>query len=345
MILRRIGNEIKVAAPAKLNLFLEVLARRTDGYHEVETAMVAIDRFDSVWCGLLADNQIVVDCGWAPGLAARQSKAATVAYEPLPAAAENLVAKALSRFREQTGVRTGISCRITKRIPAAAGLGGASSDAAAALVAVNELCGHPLSEIELEQFAGTLGSDIPFFVRSQRAVIARGRGEHVQSCIGPAILPLVIVRPPEGLSTAAVYRHCTPAAQPRSSAALLKALADADLVEVGKNLFNRLQDPASKLSPWIDRLKSLFQRLDCLGHAMSGSGSSYFGVFRSRKLALRTAQYLQGQNLGAVFVASASGNAAPSDAGDRSEKIDPLLSGLGPSGVGIAVERKSSLAD
>lgn len=306
MILRRIGNEIHVATPAKLNLFLEVLSRRPDGYHDVQTVMVAIDRFDSVYCRASSTTDLEVECAWAPGLTSQPQGAAGSGYDVLPASADNLVAKALRKLRDQTGRREGICCRITKRIPSAAGLGGASSDAAAALLAANALWGSPLSVEELERFSGELGSDIPFFVRGSRAAVARGRGEQVEACACPAMLHVVVVRPPEGLSTAAVYQRCKPAEVPMSAEPLLQAMASGDVVAMGRSLFNRLQEPARQLSPWIERLQQIFAGLDCLGHQMSGSGSSYFGLFRNRSMALRASQFVRGRQAGAVFHATAA---------------------------------------
>ena len=120
------------------------------------------------------------------------------------------------------------------------------------------------------------------------------------------MLHVVVVRPPEGLSTAAVYQRCKPAEVPMSAEPLLQAMASGNVVAMGRSLFNRLQEPACQLSPWIERLQRIFAGVDCLGHQMSGSGSSYFGLFRNRSMASRAAQFLRGRQVGAVFQATAA---------------------------------------
>jgi 4-diphosphocytidyl-2-C-methyl-D-erythritol kinase len=148
--------------------------------------------------------------------------------------------------------------------------------------------------------AGELGSDVPFFLAS-RPAICRGRGEQVAPLSELGELHFVIVRPPEGLSTRDVYQVCRPAAQPRQVAPLLDAFARGDGKRVGSLLFNRLQPAAESLSPWIDRLRRKFATMDCLGHQMSGSGTSYFGLCRHARQALRVARCLLSSGVGSVF--------------------------------------------
>jgi 4-diphosphocytidyl-2-C-methyl-D-erythritol kinase len=112
---------------------------------------------------------------------------------------------------------------------------------------------------------------------------------------------VVVVRPPEGLSTPDVYRRCQPADKPLSAQALLADLARGDLASASRRMVNRLQAPAASLSPWIDRLSREFSRLDCLGHQMSGSGSSYFGICRNAPQARRLASQLRSRKLGNIY--------------------------------------------
>jgi 4-diphosphocytidyl-2-C-methyl-D-erythritol kinase len=116
-------------------------------------------------------------------------------------------------------------------------------------------------------------------------------------------LHVVVVRPPAGLATAEVYRQCQPAEQPRSVQPLLAAARCGDAASLGRRMFNRLQPAAERLSPWIGRLRHAFDRLDCLGHQMSGSGTSYFGIFRHAGQARSEASRLRAAGLGAVFQA------------------------------------------
>ncbi len=324
---------IEVRTPAKVNLFLEVLRRREDGFHEIETLMVPVDLRDTLRCAAREDGRLAVTCQWTLGsqASARANRAdASPIWGDLPAGEENLVYRALQRLREESGVRKGAEIAIWKRIPAAAGLGGASSDAAAALVAANRLWELGWSQDRLMDIAAQAGSDVPFFLVGS-AAICRGRGERLETLNGVGRLWIVIVRPPTGLSTADVYRNCRPAfpadrpagdagqfhrvetaadgegSDVRSVSDLREAACRGDAAAVGRRLFNRLQPAAERLSPWITRLRDAFERTTCLGHQMSGSGSSYFGICRHAGHARRVAGRLQAAGLGAVFVTATQG--------------------------------------
>ena len=320
---------IEVRAPAKVNLFLEVLRRREDGFHEIETLMVPLDLSDSVRCVLRQDGELRVHCRWASGLQAARAAASGSSgrvWEELPEGEGNLVFRALRRLQDAAATNLGMDVEIQKRIPSSAGLGGASSDAAAALMAANRLWQLDWSIERLSNLAAAVGSDVPFFLRGAAAV-CRGRGEKVETITGFRGWWLVVVRPPIGLSTARVYQECHVAtASPadgdrwpasggaigmdggrRSAAGLCQAAARDDLVAVARQLFNRLQSVAERQSPWIARLASFFGSTDCLGHQMSGSGSSYFGICRHAGHARRLAGRLRSADLGAVFVTATQG--------------------------------------
>jgi 4-diphosphocytidyl-2-C-methyl-D-erythritol kinase len=189
---------------------------------------------------------------------------------------------------------------LVKRIPAAAGLGGGSSDAAAALVAANEGWQLGRSGEELAEWAAELGSDVPFFLAGGPAV-CRGRGERVTPVAGLAAMSFVVVRPPVGLATADVYGVCRPAEKPRDAQPLVEALQRGNWSQAGAGLLNRLQPAAERLSPWIKRLEQEFSSLGFLGHGMSGSGTSYFGLCRHVRQSRRNACILESRGLGRVF--------------------------------------------
>ena len=195
--------------------------------------------------------------------------------------------------------------QLIKRIPAAAGLGGASADAAAALVAGNIAwqLNWPISR--LMELAAELGSDVPFFL-TRRAAVCRGRGERVEP-VSSFRLPVVVVRPPIGLSTSHVYQQCRPKKNHSGATALIAALRRGPS-SVARHLVNDLQAAAKTLTPWIDNLKSQFQKQDVLGHQMSGSGSSYFGLCRSRRHARRVAARLRASSAGTVMTAATIAN-------------------------------------
>ncbi len=296
MHIHRSATDLFVQAPAKLNLFFEVLAKRSDGYHEIESLMCPIDLYDTLHFQDDPSGQLELRCRRVFGAGGSQD----CGLGDVPDGANNLVIRAVELVRRHAGIRRGARLRLIKRIPAAAGLGGGSSDAAAALVAANEGWQLGRSNAELADWAAELGSDVPFFLVGGPAV-CRGRGERVASVTGLGLLYFVVVRPPEGLATPAVYGICRPAEQPQNAAPLVEALQQGDWYQTGRRLLNRLQPAAETLSPWVVRLRDEFSRLDFLGHGMSGSGTSYFGICRHARHARRCARRLEGRNIGSVF--------------------------------------------
>lgn len=301
---------VRVDCSAKLNLFLEVLAKRDDGFHEIETLMSSVSLYDSLYFSSNSTNDLRLSCAWASGLEARNgspTRGISDCLGELPRHSDNIVLRAIERLRQEAGIEAGATIRLVKRIPAMAGLGGASSNAAAALLAANHAWQLDWPRTRLQRLAAELGSDVPFFLaarsRGSAMAVARGRGERIEGLTGMTKLHFVIVRPPAGLSTPRVYARCLPAEQPARLDRLVGALREGNLARVGTHLFNRLQSAASKLSPWIETTRAAFNRIDCHGHGMSGSGTSYFGLFRSARHAARLAVRLRSARLGYVFTA------------------------------------------
>jgi 4-diphosphocytidyl-2-C-methyl-D-erythritol kinase len=296
MRVHRSAVGLVIQAPAKLNLFFEVLAERSDGYHEIETLMCPIDIYDTLHFQEAPSGKVELRCRRVSGVGGLRGRG----LDQMPQGPENLVFRAVELVRRRAGVRRGARLWLVKRIPALAGLGGGSSDAAAALVAANDGWQLNRSREELADWAAELGSDVPFFLAGGPAV-CRGRGERVERVPGLGTLSFVVVRPPAGLSTAAVYGACKPAATTQTARPLVDALRRGDWRQVGRRLLNRLQSPAAGLSPWIQRLQEAFSQTDCLGHGMSGSGTSYFGICRHARHARRCARRLETIGLGTVF--------------------------------------------
>jgi 4-diphosphocytidyl-2-C-methyl-D-erythritol kinase len=293
MLVHRDSVEIVIQTPAKLNLFFEVLGKRADGYHEIETLMCPISLCDTLYFRGASSENVDLECSW--GMASQGGSG----FEGVPRDSTNLVWRAVEMIRRRTGTKLGAKLRLIKRIPTAAGLGGGSSDAAAALAAANLGWNLDLPRSELAAMAAELGSDVPFFLHDGPAV-CRGRGEQIEPVDGLGLLNFVVVRPPEGLATAAVYGACSPPESPLAVQPLVDALRQGNLRQSGRLLFNRLQLAAERLSPWIVRLALLMAAEDCLGHGMSGSGTAYFGLFRSALQARRAARRLRARELGCV---------------------------------------------
>ncbi len=294
MIVRDADGGVNVLAPAKLNLFLEILGRRPDGYHEIETLMVAVNLHDELTFADDPSGAVALTCD-----------------DPtLPTGRDNLVVKAAERLKAASGCQRGARIQLRKAIPAQAGLAGGSSDAAATLLALDRLWGLQSGTDRLGEVAAEVGSDVAFFLQSDApafAAICRGRGERVDALPTPGrSLCFVLVCPPIGLSTADVYRNLTPPERPRPIGPVVEALtADNGPAALGRSLFNRLQPTAEALCPALTRVKDALAELGpplLDGHLMSGSGSAYFGLARDRNAADEAARRLEILGLGRVRV-------------------------------------------
>jgi 4-diphosphocytidyl-2-C-methyl-D-erythritol kinase len=224
--------------------------------------------------------------------------------DSLPAG-ENLVIKALEALRRRSGCTHGADILLVKRIPAAAGMGGGSSDAASALQLANIAWGLRWCRERLPEVAVEVGSDVPFFIYNAAAV-CRGRGEHVEPLSGLPPLHFVVVKPPVALGTADVYRQFSDAQKSQGGnhhvgvSSLIASLRRGRLHEAGRAIHNSLQFAAAAMTPWIERLQRTFDRFDFFGHQLSGSGSAYFGLCRNVHQARRLATVLRAQRLGQV---------------------------------------------
>jgi 4-diphosphocytidyl-2-C-methyl-D-erythritol kinase len=267
-------NDIVAWAPAKVNLFLEVLGKRPDGYHEIATLMIAVRLFDTLV--FREEATLTLSCSDAA----------------LGVGSDNLVMRAATLLRERTGCTKGASIRLIKRIPMAAGLAGGSSDAAATFLGLNRLWQLGLSNDDLAKLSSELGSDIPFFFHLP-AAYCTGRGEIIASVELPSPLFFVLLCPAFGMATASVYKNVVVPTQPASGDAIKQAVAKADVDIIAKLMHNRLQMAAEKLDPRIAELKQMLAASAPAGHLMSGSGSTLFALCRSADEANRVASELQ----------------------------------------------------
>ena len=258
-------------AYAKVNLTLAVGEKRLDGYHEVVSVMQRVSL-----CDTLTAEQT------------REGITLTCSDPALPSGEENLAHRAASLFFRETGIAGGAALTLQKRIPSQAGLGGGSSDAASALLALRKLYAPALSDTELETMAAALGSDVPFFIRGGTQ-LATGRGE-VLSPLPPLTEGwFVIVKPTESFSTPAMYRRldelppaCTPPLPPLQGG--LPALA--------AGLFNRFEAAIPAGSAVWD-IKARLAAYGALASLLSGSGSAVFGLFDTETAARAAVEALR----------------------------------------------------
>ncbi|MFM1904027.1 MAG: 4-diphosphocytidyl-2-C-methyl-D-erythritol kinase, partial [Planctomycetota bacterium] len=241
----------RVTAPAKLNLSLAVLERRPDGFHSIESLMVGVSLADSLDIRRSAAPGIRLAVRFAGGLAA--ARAATLRRD-VPTDERNLVVRAVAAVAAEAGIEPALEIDLVKQIPSGAGLGGGSSDAAAAISGVAQLWNLDWPTERLAAIGSRLGSDIPWFFAGGPA-IAAGRGESIESVADLMPLAAVLAMPPVGLSTPAVYQACTPEpARGGEAHRLAQALAAGDLPAALPLMHNSLEAPARSLCPAIDRL-------------------------------------------------------------------------------------------
>ena len=321
MLVQKRRAAYMVHAPAKLNLFFEVRQRRHDGFHEIETLMIPVSLYDTLYLRSTPTKRLRTEFGKAePEMAESETPAAVRfscrdlsggalqsgdealndPHRRIPSDATNLAVRAVELLKQRAGVEAGAEVQLIKRIPAAAGLGGGSSDAAAALLAANAAWRVGWTRTRLMELAAELGSDVPFFL-GEGAAICRGRGELVESCRGLGDWHSVVVVPPIGLSTAEVYANVEVSSTPRCVDSYVRELRSRTC-RSDVRAYNALEGAADRLTPWIGRLRNEFEQAGCCNHAMSGSGSSYFGIYQHAREARRAARVLEARGLGGVFV-------------------------------------------
>lgn len=267
---RHVGRKLRLRAPAKVNLHLEVLRRRHDGYHEVETVLQAVELFDTL--------EVTLDEQWL-GREPEIALEVTGPVRGIPADETNLCWRAARLFCRVQRVSGRLRIALHKEIPAAAGLGGGSSDAAAVLVACDRLFGTGLDPAQLEEMGRELGADVPFFVRGGTML---GRG------IGTILTPLptvrgcrfLIIKPAINLSTSDVYGHLNlglTVQSPKASIAVIKPIL-ARFPQKTWPGFNRLEDVVLPGQPGLQRLVQEL-RESAVVAMLSGSGSAVYGVY------------------------------------------------------------------
>ncbi|MBS4221098.1 4-(cytidine 5'-diphospho)-2-C-methyl-D-erythritol kinase [Bacillus sp. FJAT-49711] len=249
-------------APAKINLTLDVLGKRTDGYHEVEMVMTTIDLADRIELENRDDSQIVI-----------------ISHSRfVPDDQRNLAFQAARLLKEKFNIHQGVTISIDKIIPVAAGLAGGSSDAAATLRGLNILWKLNLSMAELAEIGSEIGSDVAFCVYGGTA-LARGRGEKITKLPAPPNSWVILAKPTIGVSTADVYRNVKlDNIDHPNTEAMVSAIKNGQYEEVCRHLGNALEDVTLQMYPEVLHIKEQMEKFGADAVLMSGSGPTVFGL-------------------------------------------------------------------
>ncbi|MEQ8169255.1 MAG: 4-(cytidine 5'-diphospho)-2-C-methyl-D-erythritol kinase [Candidatus Eremiobacterota bacterium] len=250
---------------AKINLYLEIIKKRSDGYHEIRTIFQTISLADELILEK-TDEGIIINCS----------------DSTVPCNENNLIYKAAKLIKEISGYNKGINIILKKNIPVAAGLGGGSSDGAATIRGLNKLLGLNLTYSEMLQVAAAIGSDVPFLVEGG-TVLAEGRGEKLIKSLRTPDLWVIVIKPDISVSTGWAYKQWNPGM--KKCINLEDFISNIDSLTDKNLLFNSFEDIIEKHYPVIKTIK---EKLDIIGateHLLSGSGSSVFALTKKFEIA------------------------------------------------------------
>lgn len=265
-------------AYAKINIGLDVLRRRADGYHEVKMIMQTVDIYD----------ELVLERRKQPGIELRMDNS------DLPSGGDNLICRAADLLFREKEITGGVNISLTKRIPIAAGMAGGSADAAAALRGLNELFDMGYSLKELQALGVGLGADIPYCLAGG-TMLSEGIGEILTPLPAPPAAHLVIAKPDINVSTAFVYGnlHADRLAWHPDIDGMIAALQKGDLDGITGRLGNVLETVTVKAHPVIEQIKELLRKQGAENALMSGSGPTVFGIFKEKETAARAAEAVE----------------------------------------------------
>jgi 4-diphosphocytidyl-2-C-methyl-D-erythritol kinase len=260
-----------------VNLGLAVQRRRPDGYHDIATLFVKISLADTLWLESTPSG-IVIECE----------------HPDVPCDESNLIYRAAAALQPLAPDR-GVRIHVHKRIPVAAGLGGGSSDAAAALLGLNTLWELQLTRAELTPYAARLGADVPFFLLPDTAALGEGRGDELTPLTCPQVFYLVLVTPPVAVSTAWVYSkfRFELTGVPKDTTILRKYLESGDIAGLGAACSNDLETVVLPEFPVVGDVKRALRQPGTYGVCMSGSGPSVYALCASQMVAQRVANVAQ----------------------------------------------------
>jgi 4-diphosphocytidyl-2-C-methyl-D-erythritol kinase len=273
---------LSLPAPAKINLYLRIVGRRPDGYHDIETLFQRVELADRIEVERVAGSGLDLECFGLPE--------GTLPTE------NNLMTRAWRAWRSVVSAApdelSGVRMRLFKQIPLGGGLGGGSSDAAAALKALDELWDEKVAPEDLRRVATGLGADVPFFLEPSPTAIGRGIGERLDAFHHPCRFWTVLALPDFGVPTVEVYRRYDPAspAPDQPLAPLLEALSRQDLTATLRALWNGMEPLAFALRPDLGTLREALERSAGRPVRMSGSGSTLFTLAETEAEAQKIAE-------------------------------------------------------
>ena len=275
-------DKLQLKAYGKINLGLDVIRKRPDGYHDLDMIMQMVDVYDDVIIEKKAGEEIVVKADAAV----------------LSNGKDNLAYMAAKMLFDEFGIKSGVEITIHKRIPIAGGMAGGSSDCATTLIGINEMFNLGLSKQQLMERGVKLGADVPYCVLGGTA-IARGIGEVLTPLPTPPQCHVIIAKPPISVSTAYVYGHIRPdeiTKRPDIEQMTL-AIKEQDLNKLSDLLYNVMEEVTVSEYPVIEKLKSIMLENGALKSIMSGSGPTVFGLFDDRKKAQAAMKALDSKEL------------------------------------------------
>lgn len=284
-------NSIKLKSRAKINLSIDVLGKREDGYHLVEMIMQTIDLYDVIKIIELSSDDIILKSN----------------SSDIPLDDNNIVYKAINLLKNKFNINKGIEIFIQKNIPIAAGMAGGSSNAAAVLVGLNKLWGLNLSELDLQKLGFKLGADVPFCI-SGKAALAQGVGEELSFIKGlPKDISILICKPEIFVSTKDVYEglDLNNIQNRPDNKKLLEDLRQENIQSLAKNMVNVLESVTSIHYIEIKEIEKVMMENGALGSMMSGSGPTVFGLYKNREDALKSEKELL-KNYKQVYVVNSS---------------------------------------
>ncbi len=275
-------QQTRERAYAKINIGLDVLRRRPDGYHEVKMIMQTVDIYDDLLLEKTAQ----------PGIQIQTD------HEELPVNRDNLIYRAAALLMEDKKMTEGVKITLTKRIPIAAGMAGGSSDAAAAMRGLNVLFDMGCSVEELQRLGVKLGADIPYCIVGG-TMLSEGIGEILTPLPAPPDVHLVVAKPDINVSTAFVYGnlHVERLQEHPDIDGMVQALSRGDLQGICDRMGNVLETVTVQEYPVIEEIKQVMRKKGALNALMSGSGPTVFGIFTDRKLAESAAEAIARKNL------------------------------------------------